>query len=409
MRKFLLLLSAIGVVGATTVALAAASGTMPHAAKVTPSAETANAYLMPGDHPCVNDWMNFGCDVGGTAFSQLTQIKPGNVSQLKVVWDKGYSVPQYSGPVHAEPLCCANGLMYIASANTDQAVNPATGDIVWQYQGTKYDTTSSGPTSTSLQIISRNLGYDPVDNLIFAGQQDSSIVALKAVTGAPVWTAQVAGAGLGTYGTATKSESEPNTVYINDGKDGLVLAAPNGGESPMRGQLSAFDARTGKLVWRTFMTPDPTQVPQILTWANPAEAAVGGAPVWNIPTYDIKDRLVFIGTGNAYPYLGRSPGKNLWTASILGISVDTGAIKWAVQPTHHDEWDYDCPHNPTLFNAMVHGKLTAVLADACKNSYVYYLNPANGHCIFGCPEVKNSTLPGYTAAGERSTTPTRRR
>ena len=75
----------------------------------------------------------------------------------------------------------------------------------------------------------------------------------------------------------------------------------------MRGQLSAFDAKTGKLVWRTWMTPDPTQVPYILTWANPAEAAVGGAPIWNIPTYNIKDRLVYVGTGNAYPYLGRSP------------------------------------------------------------------------------------------------------
>ncbi len=398
MRKLLLLLLAIGMVGATTVALATASGTAPHAVKVSP--ETANAYLMPGDHPCVNDWMNFGCDTGNTAYSQLTQIKPSNVSQLKVAWDQGYSVPQYSGPVHAQPLCCANGLMYIASANTDQAVKPDTGEIVWQYQGAKFDTTSSGASGTTLQIISRSIAFDTADNLIFAGQQDSSIVALKALTGAPVWTAQVAGAGLGTYGTATKSESVPNTVYIPDGKDGLVLAAPNGGESPMRGQLSAFNARTGKLVWRTWMTPDPTQVPPILSWANPAEAAVGGAPIWNIPTYNIKDRLVYVGTGNPYPYLGRSPGKNLWSTSILALSVDTGAIKWYVQPIHHDEWDYDCPHAPSLFNAVVNGKLRPVMADGCKNSYIFYLDPATGHCIFGCPEISNSTLPGYSKAGE---------
>ena len=126
----------------------------------------------------------------------------------------------------------------------------------------------------------------------------------------------------------------------------------------MRGQLSAFDAKNGKLVWRTWMTPDPTQLPYILTWANPAEAAVGGAPIWSVPTYDPKDRLVFQGTGNTYPYLGRQPGKNLWATSIIAINVDTGAIKWYYQPIHHDEWDYDCPHNPTVFNAIVKGKLT---------------------------------------------------
>ena len=130
MRKLLLLALATGLVATTVVGLASASRNAGHQAKVTPSAEAANAYLMAGDHPCVNDWMNFGCDVGGTAYSQLTQINKSNVANLKVAWDKGYSVGTYSGPVHSQPLCCANGLMYIPSANTTKAVKPDTGDIV---------------------------------------------------------------------------------------------------------------------------------------------------------------------------------------------------------------------------------------------------------------------------------------
>ena len=160
MRKLLLLALATGLIAATVVGLASASRTAGQA-KVTPSAETANAYLVAGDHPCTNDWMNFGCDVSGTAYSQLTQINKSNVANLKVAWDKGYSVGTYNGPVHAQPLCCANGLMYIPSANTTQAVKPDTGDIVWKYQGPKYDTTSSGASGTTLQIIARHLGWNP--------------------------------------------------------------------------------------------------------------------------------------------------------------------------------------------------------------------------------------------------------
>jgi quinohemoprotein ethanol dehydrogenase len=408
MRKFFLLVAAGGLLAAATVGLASASRSAP---KVTPSAETANAYLMPGDHPCTNDWMSFGCDVGGTAYSHLTQINKSNVTQLKVAWAAGYSPGTYSGPVHAQPLCCANNMMYLPSANTTEALEPDTGKIIWKYQGPKYDTTSGGPNSTSLQIISRNIAFNPLLNIIYSGQQDSSLVALNAKTGAPIWSTQVTGAGTGTYGTSTKSQTEPFALYVNDGKDGVVLSAPNGGESPMRGSLSAFDARNGKLLWRTYMTPDATQLPYILTWANPAEAAVGGAPIWSIPTYDIKDRLVIQGTGNTYPYLGRQPGKNLWANSFVAVHVDTGKLAWFVQPIHHDEWDYDCPHSPTVFNAIVHGKLTPVVSSACKNAYVYFMNPKNGHCIFGCPEVKNSTLPGYTKEGEalNNTYPTQMR
>ncbi|MBV8396296.1 MAG: PQQ-binding-like beta-propeller repeat protein, partial [Actinobacteria bacterium] len=258
MRKLFMLLAASALLSATVVGLASASRS---GKNVTPSAETANAYLMAGDKPCTNDWMNYGCDQGDTSYSQLTQINAGNLSKLHVIWDQGYSTSSYTGTIEGQPLCCANGMMYLASANTDEAVDPATGNIIWQYQGAKYDTTSGGAAATNLQIPARNIGYDPIDNEIFAGQQDSSLVALNAKTGSPLWTAQVAGAGLGTYGTSTKSESEPVSSFINTGKQRLVLSAPNGGESPMRGQLSAFDARSGKLVWRNFTTPDPTQTP----------------------------------------------------------------------------------------------------------------------------------------------------
>jgi quinohemoprotein ethanol dehydrogenase len=399
MRKLVFLAVTAALVAATVVALASASSTSP---KITPSAETANAYLPKGVKPCVNDWLYFGCDAAGTAYSQLKQITKANVTKLKVVWDQGYMPPAYSQPVHAQPICCANNMMYTTGADSLLALEPDTGKIIWKYQGVKYDTTTAaGAASTKYNIAARNIAYSDKLNLLYTGEQDGHVTAINAKTGTPQWNVAVVGAGNGTYGAATSAQSVPFTFYADDGKDGVVLSAPNGGESPMRGSLSAFNAKTGKLIWRAWMTPDPTQIPAILTWANPAEAAVGGAPVWSIPTYDPINRNIVQGTGNTYPYLGRAPGKNLWATAYVAFNIDTGALKWYVQPIHHDEWDYDCPHSANQFNAIVHGKLTHVMAFACKNSYAYYVDPKNGHCIFGCPEVSMSTRPGYTKEGEQ--------
>jgi quinohemoprotein ethanol dehydrogenase len=395
-HKLVFFMFAAGLLAAATVALASAST---NAAKVKPAVETTS-YLMKGDFPCVNDWMFPGCNYQADAYSQLTQINKSNVSQLKVKWAAGFADPLARGQVQSIPLCCANNMMYLAAPNTIQAVEPDTGKIIWKYVGAKYDTTrAAGANSTTIQNASRGLGYNPIDNLIYSGQQGSTVVALNAKTGAPVWTAQVTGAGSGTYGSATSAGVVPITLYVNDGKDGLLLSAPSGGESPIRGNLAAFNAKTGKLVWRSWMIPDATQFPAILSWANPAEASTGGAPIWSPPGVDVENKTIFVGTGNTYPYLGRQPGKNLWTTSLVAVGFD-GKQKWAYQSIHHDEWDYDCPHPPSVFKAMIGGKLTPVVAMGCKNAYAFYLNPKNGRCIFGCPEVKNSTLPGYTAAGE---------
>src|SRR5262249_9138120 len=171
MRRLLTGLLVAGLAAVSVVALASASRSSGNQAKVAPSAETANAYLMPGDQPCQNEWIYYGWDIGGDSFSKLTQINKGNVANLKVAWDKGYSVGTYSGPVMTQPICCPNGQMYVASANTTEAVKPDTGDILWKYQGPKFDTTSSGPNATTMQIIARGIAYDTKDNLLFTCPQ----------------------------------------------------------------------------------------------------------------------------------------------------------------------------------------------------------------------------------------------
>jgi glucose dehydrogenase len=212
------------------------------------------------------------------------------------------------------------------------AVDPADGHTLWAYQGPQFNTIRA---ATNQVNAARSESWNPKLDYIYAGQQDGSVVALKAKTGAPVWTAQVSGAG--TYGSASGAESAPFTQYYDDGADGIVLACPNGGESPFRGHMDAYNSKTGALVWRSWTTPDPTQLPYILTWANPAEASQGGAAIWSI-------RLLILSSGwstsarEPVPVDGSPAGQNLF--GVSDMAVDWNRRASLVFPgMHHDNWD----------------------------------------------------------------------
>lgn len=368
MRKLLYFVVATGFVAATAVALASASRTAPRA-----TGESANAYLPKGTQPMVNDWIHPGGDAASTLFSQLKEINSSNVGGLKVVWNGSYRAPAAGGALQQAPMCCPDNLMYQIVTAGVVGINPGDGTVAWEYKGTAYDTVRG---ATTTHTAARGISWSPKLDYLFAGQNDGSVVALHAKTGAPVWTAQVSGAG--TYGSATGAESQPFTQWFDDGGDGVVLSAPNGGESPFRGHLDAYNAKTGALLWRSWTTPDPTQLPYILTWANPAEASQGGAPDWSIPAVDTELGLTYFGTGNLYPWTGRQPGDNLWGTSVQAVDIKTGALRWFYQSMKHDIWDLDCPQPPTRMNVPIDGKMTPVVAEGCKSGIFIAVNARNG-------------------------------
>jgi glucose dehydrogenase len=215
--------------------------------------------------------------------------------------------------------------------------------------------------------------------MVFMGQQDHTLVALNAKTGAPIWSVQTTA--VGTFGASSGSLNAPPMMKAYDvpgSKDGIVLSGFTGGDSPLRGHQDAYNARTGKLIWRTWTTPDPNQLPFILTWANPAEAALGGAALWSQAAVDPQLGMVYFGTGNAYPETGRQPGKNLWTDSLMAVDWKTGALKWYFQHVHHDMWDYDAPGVPILANIRIDGKVWPVLMQGSKTGVIWVMNRKNG-------------------------------
>jgi mono/diheme cytochrome c family protein len=179
---------------------------------------------------------------------------------------------------------------------------------------------------------------------------------------------------------------------------GKVIIGNAGGEMVVRGYVSAYEADTGKLVWRFYTVPgepgkrDGAASDQVLrsiarpTWHGGLWWKRGGAgTVWDSIVYDPKLDLLYIGTDNGGPWdrKFRSPagGDNLFTASIIALKPDTGAYVWHYQTTPGEMWDYSSVQSLVLADLTIDGKLRHIIMQAPKNGFFYVLDRATGQLI----------------------------
>ncbi len=172
-----------------------------------------------------------------------------------------------------------------------------------------------------------------------------------------------------------------------------ATAAPNSG---VRGYVSAYDAETGKLVWRFYTVPgDPSQ-PLRVACARERRRRPGtgkwwkvggGGTVWDSMAYDPELDLLYVGAGNGSPWARamRSPGRgdNLYLSSILALNPDTGELVWHYQTTPGDNWDYTATQHMILAELPIDGKPRKVIMQAPKNGFFYVLDRATGEFLSG--------------------------
>ena len=323
--------------------------------------------------PPKDGWVTNGGTLFNQRYSPLTAINRDNVKDLKGVWRthlNGSGIgAQYSG--QAQPLVYDGVIYTITGADDVFALDVKTGAILWSYQA-KLD---PNRVRACCGWISRGLGLGA--GKIYVGQLDAKLVALDQRTGKVIWSTQAQDPLQG-----FSIVSAP--LYYN----GLVITGLGGADMGSRGQIKAFDAKTGQPVWTFYTVPAPGEFGSN-TW--PADSDVwkyGGASVWQTPAVDPELGLLYFSTGNAGSTYNGSvrPGDNLFTASILAIDAKTGKYRWHFQQVHHDIWDYDSPNPVILFDATIDGKPRKALAEIPKTGWVYILDRETGKPILGIDE-----------------------
>ena len=181
--------------------------------------------------------------------------------------------------------------------------------------------------------------------------------------------------------------------------NGVIYIGSTRSESHIPGgHVLAVDAKTGKVKWVFNTVP---QDARDQGWEIAGPTWVGGerngGGIWETPSIDPELNLLYVAVANPFGDSTKRAGMNLFSDSVIALTLDTGTLKWYFQQTHHDVWDYDTGSQPTLFDMTVNGQRVKALASASKNGFVYILNRETGkpvHPIVETPVPTHTDTPG---------------
>ena len=246
-----------------------------------------------------------------------------------------------------------NGVLYVTSPDNGWALDARDGREMWHYFWRTRGGTPIG-----------NRGFGLWNNALFMVTPDDFIVSLDAKTGKERWNKEFAPFTQQYFSTIAPMVIG-NTVIVGTGND---LDSP--------GYLQAYDADTGKELWRFYTVPQNAGDPGVDTWPSLQAARYGGGHPWLPGVYDPETNLYIFGTGNPIPAytLGRGEGDNLFTCALIAVDVATGKMKWYFQTSPHDMHDWDSAQTPVLFEGTVGGKKRKLVATAARNGYFFTLD-----------------------------------
>lgn len=281
-------------------------------------------------NPAPEDWTYWRRSPSSQGYTPLSQINRNNVSDLTLAWVWGME----NGRSQPAPLV-RNGVIFLPNfGNVIQALDGATGDLLWEYRRGFPEGGRQGGNLRSLALW---------EDQIFVATTDAHLVALDARTGAVRWDSEIADEEQGYSNTSGPIVA--NGVVIN----GITGCGRFFEQSCF---ITGHDARTGTELWRTFTIARPGE-PGGDTWGDLPLEFRGGGDVWMTGSWDPELNLVFFGVAQAKPWMAASRGLTtedaaLYSNSTLAIDPNDGRIVWHRQHVPGESLDMDEAYEQVL-------------------------------------------------------------
>lgn len=327
-------------------------------------------------HPSPGDWLMWRGDYGSLGYTPLQQINRHTVANLGVAWSLAL-------PVSANEITplVHDGVLFIESANTIEALDGARGTLLWQYLRPL-------PSGLHGGRDARMKSMAIYENRLIAPTADGHVVALDMRTGRLLWDQEIITAAEGMHA----GEVDGVAYHISGGPivaHGKVIIGVSLGINTAGGDfIVGLDAASGRELWRFHTIARPGQ-PGGDSWNGAPYNQRYGSGVWTVGSYDPGLNLVYFGTGNTYdvgtllqePHRGSS-NDALYTDSTLALDPDTGRLAWYYQHFNGDVWDLDWVFEQSLITLPIHGRPTPLLLTGGKLAIFDALNRSTGQYEF---------------------------
>jgi alcohol dehydrogenase (cytochrome c) len=334
-----------------------------------------------------DDWLMLSRTYDQQRFSPLDQINRRNVAQLRMAWARGMG----AGITESVPIVYQGVMYVVAPGAVIQALDATNGDLIWEYRRKL--------PSEVVAATARTKNLAIYEDLIFYTAPDGYLIGLDARTGQVRWETMV---------TNTKSGIHTSGPTVVQGKVITGRACRRGRESCF---IAAHDARTGKEVWKFYVTAAPGE-PGGDSWGDmPVEKRT--ASPWGLPgSYDPARKLTYWGIANPTPntrmerYNGKpdaipqSAPAELYSNSTVALDPDTGKLVWYYQELPGDDWDLDHGHEKILFRTRFNpdpkavkwinpgiprGQERDVMVTVAEAGGIWVLDRANGQFLWATP------------------------
>ena len=310
--------------------------------------------------PPAADWLTWRRTLDNHGYSPLDQITRGNVGELRLAWvlSMRNGVNQTTPVVH-------DGVMFLANpGNIVQAIDAATGDLIWEY---RYQFPPDAVTG-----VGATRGLALYDDKVYLSTYDAAIVAIDARTGEQVWRTVKA--------DYTQGYTQTSTPII---ANGVVVSGINGCERFTDDGcfITGHDPETGAELWRTSTIALPGD-PNNGSWGDIPPHLRGGGDSRIPGSYDPELDLFYIGTAQAKPWVAASRGMStsndaLYTNSTLALRPATGQVEWYFQHVPAETLDLDSVYERVLID--VDGQ--PLLFTTAKDGLLWKLNRRTGQFL----------------------------
>jgi glucose dehydrogenase len=366
------------------------------------------------------EWPAYNADIKGSRYMPLDQINASNFNKLEIAWrfktDNLGPRPEYK--LEGTPLMI-KGTLYMTGGTRRAvvALDARTGEQKWVYSLDEGRRAEMAPRVLSGRGLSYWTDGKGDERIVFV-TIGYRLVQLNAKTGQPIPTFGKGGMvdlkeGV-VYGKLVNGKWQQVQIPLVEGEIGLNSTPLVAGDAIVvqssmaeglryeytnnaKGLVRAYDARTGKQLWRFDMMPGPGEFGHD-TWDNGSWNWTGNTGVWTEMSADVDAGLVYLPGESATidAYGGSRPGNGLFAETLVALDLKTGKRKWHYQIVHHGLWDYDLTGAPLLMDVAIDGKPRKIIGQPSKQGWLYTFDRITGQPIWPIVEkpVPQSDVPG---------------